>query len=395
MNGLEGLYARYRRNKLKVWIVLVVGLPLLLLAGSLLIPDLFWERFLWRYFWGPVVADAEGRPVDGVGSGYNPVNTVTYASVLVTAFFGIYEIIDHFDIKIDRSFVYSLLPWIVLGGSLRSLEDVGLFRDPLDKIMITPLIYFVLGISAISLLVIGAKLARIGLKKKKEQILRLFILLPFPISFFLLSPFLAHHTFVFYLIAFSVLAAAYILGSRFFAFNEKYLLFSYGFLAVFVSLFYNIYYIFELESSNPLEVVFIPGLGLGLTLLFLSASKAVDHLFGTEERRKIYELFTHPLNLLICFSHLFDASSTYRGVTAYGYAEKHVLPAILIEASGTPLSIFLIKLLLIISVVYLIDVHIKDELSDRKTLPVLLKFLIIVLGTGPAVRNTLRLAMGV
>ncbi|MEF8873471.1 MAG: DUF63 family protein [Candidatus Thermoplasmatota archaeon] len=393
MKEFEDIVSYYRDNKLKVWMFLLVGIPAALLIGSLLMPELFWEKFLWRYFWGPVVADAKGHTVNGVSAGYNPVNTVGYALTLIVSFFGIYEIIDYFEIEIDRKFVYSLLPWVVLGGSLRSLEDVGLFKHPLDKFMITPLIYIVLGMSALSLLIIGAWLSSLDFEGGKKRVSRLLVLLPIPIFYLsawsVLDPYFA----LFQLVIFGGIFLCYRFGSKLFSFNEKYLLFSYGLVTVLLTLGYNLYYIIELPSANPIEAVLIPGIGAALTLIFFSVLWSIDRLSGGDRKRSC-GVFSQPLNIVLCFSHLFDASSTYRGIAEYGYSEKHVLPEALIQGAGTPLIIFPIKLLLIVLIVYTLDVYLKEEFYEKKILVNLLKFVIIVLGAAPAVRNTLRLAMG-
>ncbi len=394
MKTLEQLYSYYEKNKLKLWLALLILLPLFLFVFYLLMPGLFWDRFLWRYFWGPVVADAEGRTVDGITAGYNPVNTLVYGITLVVSFFGIYELVDHFQIEIDKKFVYSLSPWIVLGGSLRSLEDAGLFKDPLDKFMISPLIYLVLGVFAVLLMVIGAVLFSSRLKKENEKILRLLVLLPAPVFYLLISGLLVDYFLWSYLVIFAGMFLSYIIGLRLFELDEKYLFFSYGSMTLFTALYHN-YHHLTLDSANPIEAVLIPGLALALTVVFISVLWIIDRLLNKGREMNSYGIFPRPLNLMIVFAHLFDASSTYRGIEAYGYAEKHVIPNLLIEATGTPLIMFPMKLVLIVFVVYILDVIMKSEFYDKKSLIVLLKFVIIVLGMAPAVRNTLRLAMGV
>ena len=101
------------------------------------------------------------------------------------------------------------------------------------------------------------------------------------------------------------------------------------------------------------------------------------------------------MNILIAFAHFFDASSTYRGIQYHGYIEKHVLPNLLIEITGTPLVMYALKLFLIVTVIYVLDVSLREELKDLKGLTVLVKFVLIVLGLSPGFRNMLRLAMGV
>ncbi|PHQ44583.1 hypothetical protein DJ68_17695, partial [Halorubrum sp. C3] len=44
----------------RAWAAVVGGVTALLAIGSVVFPRVVYDRFLWRYFWGPVVADGEG-----------------------------------------------------------------------------------------------------------------------------------------------------------------------------------------------------------------------------------------------------------------------------------------------------------------------------------------------
>jgi len=96
------------------------------------------------------------------------------------------------------------------------------------------------------------------------------------------------------------------------------------------------------------------------------------------------------LNLMIIYAHMLDAGSTYIGVDWFDYYEKHVVPTYLINLTGTAAIMFPLKLLILLPVLSLID----KTLEDR-SLKNLIKLTLIVLGLAPAVRNTLRLALGV
>jgi uncharacterized membrane protein len=96
------------------------------------------------------------------------------------------------------------------------------------------------------------------------------------------------------------------------------------------------------------------------------------------------------LNLMIIYAHMLDAGSTYIGVDWFDYYEKHVVPTYLINLTGTAAIMFPLKLLILLPVLSLID----KTLEDR-SLRNLIKLTLIVLGLAPAVRNTLRLALGV
>ncbi|MDO8727271.1 MAG: DUF63 family protein [Candidatus Methanoperedens sp.] len=110
-----------------------------------------------------------------------------------------------------------------------------------------------------------------------------------------------------------------------------------------------------------------------------------------------FKLLTNKLNISILFTHLLDASSTYVGMDWLGYYEKHVVPTFFIDIAGNftdhpALVMYPLKLLVFIPVFYMLDSQFDDK--DRKFIP-LMKLVIIVLGLSPAIRNTLRILMGV
>ncbi len=393
MNLWEKTSKFYRTNKLKSWLILL-GVPsAILMVGSLLFPEIFWDRFLWRYFYGPVVADAEGQAVNGITAGYNPVNTLSYALALIVTFFGVYELLNHYGVKVKKTIIYSLIPWVVLGGSLRSLEDQGLFRPLLDRMMISPIIYIVLGLLVVFLisLYFFTDLSDAQMVKRKENLYRALLITPAPLIYLFSSPFLEHHSHEFYVIVLCGIAVFYLAGLKYLKFDETYLLLANGIMLLLLSLSYNVYYSI---SANPEEILIIPGLTLLITSMIFLTLWVGDKIFKGKDASTVLYIFIQPLNLLIIFSHLLDASSTYRGISAYGYVEKHVLPEVFIEAAG-PWIMIPINILLVILVIYILDILLKDEFKEMNNMVLIIKFMVIILGAAPAVRNTLRLAMGV
>ena len=95
-------------------------------------------------------------------------------------------------------------------------------------------------------------------------------------------------------------------------------------------------------------------------------------------------------NLMIIYAHMLDASSTYIGVDWFSYYEKHVVPTFLIDLTGSAAIMFPLKLLILLPVLSMIDRSIEDPSLRNLT-----KLTLITLGLAPAVRNTLRLALGV
>jgi len=77
-----------------------------------------WFDFLNKYYLEPI-------RVDG---GYNFVNSITYAIIALVLLLAIYKCLQKFNIEINFKFFISLLPFVVLGSSLRAFVDHNLFK---------------------------------------------------------------------------------------------------------------------------------------------------------------------------------------------------------------------------------------------------------------------------
>jgi uncharacterized membrane protein len=114
--------------------------------------------FLWKYIAGPIIADAKNAETavwNGVTAhtGYNVFNTLTWG--ILAAIFGylIYREFDHRNISFTPETVVASVPFILMGGMLRFIEDTGILIFELRPFLITPVIYFVIaGIYVISLI---------------------------------------------------------------------------------------------------------------------------------------------------------------------------------------------------------------------------------------------------
>ncbi|MFH2106228.1 MAG: DUF63 family protein [Candidatus Micrarchaeota archaeon] len=56
-------------------------------------------------------------------TGYNPVNTLTYAVIALAALYIIWQVFKAKNIRIDKKFVYGVLPFVLLGSTLRVVTD--------------------------------------------------------------------------------------------------------------------------------------------------------------------------------------------------------------------------------------------------------------------------------
>lgn len=267
------------------------------------------DNWLYKYYAEPIIHD----------TGYNPVNTVTWAILLGICILGLIRIFKCLDLKMDEKLVLYTIPYVLAGSSLRVVEDAGLVKPPASYLLITPLIYF---------------------------------------------------------LVFFVTTASLVLTRRFLDLKFYRAYAAIGLLWTFV----NLAALSTIGVSRPLVPVAVLFLGTLLTGIIYLLRLPLPRLNFLENR----------YNLAILYSHMLDASSTYIGVDWFGYYEKHVVPTYLIDLTGTAAIMYPLKLLVLLPLLSIIDKYIED-----KSLLNLTKLALIVLGLAPAIRNTLRLTLGI
>jgi uncharacterized membrane protein len=269
--------------------------------------DLF--SWIYRYYVDPIIYD----------TGYNPVNTITWAVILGIAILALIRLFKRTSLKVDGDFVLSTLPYVLAGSSLRVIEDAGLVQAPASYLLITPFIY----------------------------------LLTFCLT--LTSLFLTRKAF----------------GSHY---HKAYA--SVGLIWTLA----NLSILSSMGVANPLVPLAIFGLGSALSGSLYILGGRVHKLSFIKER----------FNFMILYAHMLDASSTYVGVDLFGYVEKHVVPTYLIGLIGTAAIMYPLKLLILLPITSVLDSSIEDPSLRNLT-----KLALIVLGLAPALRNTLRLTLGI
>jgi len=100
-------------------------------------------------------------------------------------------------------------------------------------------------------------------------------------------------------------------------------------------------------------------------------------------KTRFFAFLGNEFNLLVVFAHLFDASATFVGVDFLGFGEQHVLPSFLIRYFGTAFVMFPLKLVVLLPALYVIDKDLQGDETARR----FIKFAVLVLGLGPAIRN--------
>ena len=161
----------------RAWGTAVAVVTGLLVVGSIVFPRVVYDRFLWRYFWGPVAADGQGAQcaVRTAGAtellssasacaeataagavvaspGYTTVSTLSYVVILLGMLIGVVFLLRRLDIATEFRFFYALFPFMLFGGALRTVEDAGvsavsagadpLISFPWSALIISPFIYF-------------------------------------------------------------------------------------------------------------------------------------------------------------------------------------------------------------------------------------------------------------
>lgn len=176
-----------------LWGGTVVTVLVALVVGALAFPERVYYGFIWHYFWGPVLADANSAVcaayADGTTSylydaaacraapepvaypGYTVVSEIGYAVTLLLALLGLVFLLRRLDVGRERGLFYALFPYMLLGGALRVVEDAGdavpqgataAIPFPWNTFIISPVIYFTMFAVTLFALVGSVALARSG-----------------------------------------------------------------------------------------------------------------------------------------------------------------------------------------------------------------------------------------
>ncbi|HIP25096.1 MAG TPA: DUF63 family protein [Archaeoglobus profundus] len=243
-------------------------------------------------------------------TGYNPINTLTWITILLIAIIILFKFLKN-KVAFDEKFVYSNIPYIIFGASLRIYEDAGFITPPFSYLFMTPMIYIIVFLLTFPTLIVSIKI-------KGER-------------------YWIYHSIVGLIISIPTLVVLFL----------------------------------KLNIENLFVFPTVVTLASGLTLLYLLISKFVKHM-------------NNKLSLTVFFAHMLDCSSTYVGVQYLGYRELHVLPRYLISMFG-PWIMIPIKFTIFLILLYLLDKEKDNQLKN------FLKFVLIVLGLAPALRNSLRM----
>lgn len=403
------IFSLFQKKLLYISIAVLLTILVTIIVGYLVAPNLFYDQWIWKYYWGPIVSDAAGHPVTHNGvtaqQGYTILSEITYGIILIISLFIIYNILKKLKIVVDWRFCLSLLPFIIFGPVTRVLEDTQYFDVPFVYWFISPLIYVQIGLFALFFVFLGYFFTR--WINQKKQILRIISAV---IIFLILNIFVTmiwifgthQHLYHFEpwllyavsLISFIPLVYVYVKRK---VLTVNITVFSGGLLFLFPSLYLTGRWIVGNQWGFTYGVRFdVFLLVIGLVSLIVCMVYAVSVYFKNNEKIVVYQ---NPLNLAMITGHLIDGIATY--ISIYDplcmnlplYMEKHPVSNAVLEL--WPPLFPIVKFLLIIFVIYLFDILYKKELHKHQMFTNLMKIAIVILGFSPGVRNLLRVTMGV
>ncbi|MFC7154313.1 DUF63 family protein [Halomarina halobia] len=376
----------------RAWLYVGIAALVVLVGGSLVFRELVYDQFLWQYFWGPVVADANnaacavraGGSVDLVYDpatcaraeatgrivaepGYTLVSEVGYAATLVFMLAGVLFLLRRLDLVRERSAFFALVPFMFFGGALRVVEDANdaavaasgvdqLVAYPLNTLLISPVIYFTVFAITLASLLAAVWLERADVVEHYETPLAAFG------TVFLLGT-LAY----LYVVVTGRLEA--VLPNA--GFYPQMLV-----LTVLLSVFIAGVVYFAADRYAP-EITAGTGL-IALVVLFAHALDGVANVIAADWAREIGLPFEyvpkHPINEFII---------EYSSV---------VLPEGVVTAIGSAWPFLLVKVVAATLVVYIFDETVFEE-SPRYA--ILLLVAIVAVGLGPGTRDMLRATFGI
>ncbi|MDV2480624.1 DUF63 family protein [Methanoculleus sp. Wushi-C6] len=279
------------------------------------------REFLYKYYIDPI----------RYGEAYTLVDTLTYALILIVAVYLVYRGLQRYRIAVDGELVLATLPFVVLGGLLRVVEDTGMITSDLRFLLITPLIFFtIFAIAAIALFT-GKLAENAGLVARYSRVY-----------------------------GGAGIVACLLSGAALVWFGLT-------------------------ESTIALDV-------LAIILVLATVTSVAFWAFLVYVLK--WDYASNILYKLLIFGHLLDASATSYGIDIHPiqYVEQHVVGGALIEATGTAFSMFLLKIAVLLPAIYVLELYRREGNSGLWHLILLA---MIVVGMAPGIRGLMRMVLHV
>jgi len=277
------------------------------------------REFIYKYYIDPI---RYGQP-------YTLVDTLTYALILLACIWLIYRWFESNHVSIDRQFAYALIPWVILGGCLRVVEDTGVVSSGLHVFFTTPLIFFLIFAIAMPTLFITSKLKKIGKIRSWKKIF----------------------------------------GGT-------------GLGLTLVTLLFLIWFGVTNAHFDLLVAGTILTMATGTTILLYAIIR-----YGFR-----WEYMKDRLYQMLIFGHMLDASATSYGIDLHSisYSEQHVVGSALINLTGTAFVMFPLKLLVLIPGIYILELYRKEGATG---IWYLILLAMIMVGLAPGIRDMMRMVL--
>ncbi|CCJ36399.1 hypothetical protein BN140_1476 [Methanoculleus bourgensis MS2] len=277
------------------------------------------REFLYKYYIDPI----------RYGQAYTLVDTLTYALILIAAVYIVYRGLQRYKIAVDDELVLATMPFVVLGGLLRVVEDTGMITSDFRFLLITPLIFFTVFVVAAVALFAGKLAENAGLVARYSRVYG-----------------------------------------------------GVGIVACLLSTAALVWFGLS-ETTIALDV---------LVAILALASVSSLALWALLVYGAKWDYASNILYKLLIFGHMLDASATSYGIDIHPihYVEQHVVGSNLIEATGTAFSMFLLKIAVLIPAIYILEMY-KKEGSPGLWHLILLAM--IVVGMAPGIRDMVRMVL--
>ena len=380
------------------------------------------------------------EPILGEGGGdssYNPVDTAAYSILLVAFIVSLSAWLREWGVSDNERMLYSLLPWVLWAVLVEVAEDANLFSADVDSWFVSPFIHFQtagwifltgiivyfmkdwklksqtkLLIPLLTLVIIIIGHLFLLYEFNSAQNIGFMIMIPlifvflFESEIFTLKQKIAEWRVLELSVLFTGMGACLLVATKLLEFAEI----QYGadeltLWPALVVLAFPILFVSMLHHRGKeaysilIEKGKIPGiLEDGVTLEQWEGFEGDDH--EAHEKLVRSAAFSTPIVLLAVYGQLVDGFASWVGVDIFGYSEKHVLSAFVMElAGGTESGAgggwgFLVVKMVLAFVIVLFFAEWRFE--KRQThLRLLVVLGLLTVGLAPGLRDLGRLMLGV
>lgn len=320
--------------------------------------------FLYRYFLEPVLKNGW----------FNPVNTLVYGIGLLLGVILVFKLLKKLEVGVDGRFFLGILPFIFWASSTRAFRDL-VYRTAVEavrgagnyQVFISDIGYNFSLVQEFSYRYLSSVLPGDGFSWAYSWLVALF---PTPGSYF---------------ITFLVALISFFLGMLL----ERFTRIRYWVVMLTVGIILSVINVMVIPFGFLQPLIIVSGImalwAAGFFgLSWLLKRKPLEKLTEKTPVKQLKETLTYQ-NTGVLMAHLLDATTTFTALTYFGYLEQHVVPRLFLPVLG-PGSMFLLKILVVLPVLWLIDRNAEDR-NFRN----FLKVGVVILGLAPGLRDLLTL----